>query len=91
MLTAGAAGGVAVAGQLVIRWRLAGKGMRRVGLIGESVHHGPWRGPREGQGGQSVLVRGPAGAIIVIQGQVGHVWAGGKSGGRYHGKHVIKH
>lgn len=73
VLTAGAAGGVAVAGQLVIWRRLAGEGMRWVGLIGESVHHGPWRGPRERQGGQSVLVRGPAGAIIVIQGQVGHV------------------
>lgn len=73
MLTAGAAGGVAVAGQLVIGGRLAGEGMRRVGLIGESVHHGPRRGPRERQGSQSVLVRGPAGAIVVIQGQVGHV------------------
>lgn len=91
VLTAGASGGVAVAGQLVIRWRLAGEGMRWVGLIGERVHHGPRGGPRERQGGQRVLVRGPAGAIVVIQGQVGHVWAGAKSGGSEHGTHAILH
>lgn len=91
VLAAGAAGGVAVAGQLVIRWRLAGEGVRWVGLIGERVHHGPRGGPGERQGGQSVLVRGPAGAIVVVQGQVGHVWAGGKSGGSEHGTHAIVH
>lgn len=56
VLAAGAAGGVAVAGELVVRRRLAGEGMCGVGLIGEGVHHGPRGGPRERQGGQGVLV-----------------------------------
>lgn len=56
VLAAGAAGGVAVAGELVVRRWLAGEGMCWVGLIGESVHHGPRGGPRERQGGQGVLV-----------------------------------
>ena len=56
VLTASAPGGVAVAGELVVRRRLAGVGMCRVGLIGEGVHHGPWGGPREWQGSQGVLV-----------------------------------
>jgi len=76
VLAAGAAGGVAVAGELVVRRGLAGEGVCRVGLVGEGVHHGPGRGPGEGQGGQRVLVRGPAGAVVVVQGEVGHVWAG---------------
>lgn len=56
VLTAGAAGGVAVAGELVVRRWLAGEGMCGVGLIGEGVHHGPRGGPGERQGSQSVLV-----------------------------------
>lgn len=56
VLAAGAAGGVAVAGELVVRRRLAGEGMCRVRLIGKGVHHGPWGGPRERQRGQGVLV-----------------------------------
>lgn len=78
VLAAGAARGVAVAGELVVRRWLAGVGMCRVRLIGEGVHHGPWGGPRERQWGQSVLVWGPTGAIIVIQRQVGHVCVGDK-------------
>ncbi len=56
VLAAGAAGGVAVAGELVVRRRLAAEGVRRVGLVGEGVHHGPRGGPGERQGGQGVLV-----------------------------------
>lgn len=56
MLTASTAGSVAVAGELVVWRRLAGEGMRGVGLVGEGVHHGPWGSPGEGQGGQGVLV-----------------------------------
>lgn len=56
MLTASAARSVAVAGELVVRRRLAGEGMRGVGLVWEGVHHGPWGGPGKGQGGQGVLI-----------------------------------
>lgn len=76
VLAAGAAGGVAVAAELVIRRWLAGEGRCWVGLIGEGVHHRPWRGPGEGQRGQGVLVGGPAGTVVVIQGQFGHVCTG---------------
>lgn len=48
MLTASAAGSVAVAGELMVRRRLAGEGMCGVGLVGEGVHHGPWGGPGKG-------------------------------------------
>lgn len=56
VLAARAAGGVAVAAELVVRRRLAGVRMCRVRLVGEGVHHGPWRRAREWQGGQGVLV-----------------------------------
>lgn len=56
VLAARAAGGVAVAGELVVRRWLAGEGMCGVRLIGEGVHHGPRGGPRERQWGQGVLV-----------------------------------
>lgn len=78
VLAARAARGVAVAGELVVRRRLAGEGVRWVRLVGEGVHHGPRGRSREGQGSQSVLVWGSARAVIVIQGQVCHVWAGDK-------------
>lgn len=78
MLAAGASGGVAVAGELVVRRGLAGVRVGGVGLVGEGVHHGPGRGTGEGQRGQGVLVGGPAGAVVVVQGQVGHVCVGGE-------------
>ncbi len=56
MLAAGAAGGVAVAGELVVGGWLAGEGVCWVGLVGEGVHHGPRGGPRKRQGGQGVLI-----------------------------------
>lgn len=56
MLAAGTTRGVAVAGELVVRRRLAGEGMRGVRLVGEGVHHGPGGGAREGQRSQGVLV-----------------------------------
>lgn len=56
VLAARAARGVAVAGELVVRRRLAGVRMGGVRLIGEGVHHGPGGGARERQGGQGVLV-----------------------------------
>lgn len=83
VLAAGAAWGVAVASELVVRRWLAGVGMCRVGLVGEGVHHGPRGGPREWQRGQRVLVWGPTGAIIVIQWQVGHV-CGRYGGGEWY-------
>lgn len=73
VLAAGAAGGVAVAGEFVVRRRLAGVGVGGVGLVGKGVHHGPRSGAREGQGGQGVLVGGAAGAVVVVQGQISHV------------------
>ena len=74
VLAACASRGVAVASELVVRRGLARVGVRGVGLVGEGVHQGPRRSPRERQRGQRVLVRGPAGAVVVIQGEVGHVW-----------------
>lgn len=56
VLTASAARGVGVAGELMVRRWLTGIGMCSVGLIGEGVHHGPRGGPREGKWGQSVLI-----------------------------------
>lgn len=35
--------------------------------------HGPRRSPRVWQRGQSVLVRGSAGTVVIMEGQVGHV------------------
>lgn len=38
--------------------------------------HGPRRSPRVWQRGQSVLVRGSAGTVVIMEGQVGHVCGG---------------
>lgn len=51
VLAACASGGIAVAGELVVRRWLAGEGMRWVRLIGEGVHHGPRGGTGKRQGG----------------------------------------
>lgn len=56
VLAAGAAGGVAVAGELVVRRGLAGVRVGGVRLIGEGVHHGPGGGAGGWQRGQRVLV-----------------------------------
>lgn len=56
VLAASASWGVAIAGELVVGWGLAGVGVCRVWLIGEGVHHGPGRSPRERQGSQGVLI-----------------------------------
>lgn len=74
VLAAGAPRGVAVAGELMVRRWLTGEGMRGVWLVGEGVHHGPRGSAWERQWSQGVLVWGPAGTVVVVQGQVGHVW-----------------
>lgn len=48
-------------------------------LVGES--HGPRGGPRVRQWGQCVLVRGTAGAVVIVEGQVGHVCGGQERAG----------
>lgn len=78
MLAARAARSKAVAAEFMVRRWLAGVGMRCVGLVGEGVHHRPRGGTGERQGGESVLIRGAAGAVVVVQRQVGHVWVGSK-------------
>lgn len=78
VLAAGAAPAIAVA-QLREAWVwVVGVRGRRV-LVGES--HGPGGGPRVRQRGQRVLVRGAAGAVVIVEGQVGHVCGGDRRGG----------
>lgn len=78
VLTAGAAPAVAVP-QLREAWvRVVGVRGRRI-LVGES--HGPRGSPRVRQRGQSVLVRGTAGAVVIVEGQVGHVCGGQERAG----------
>lgn len=78
VLTAGAAPAVAVP-QLREAWvRVVGVRGWRV-LVRES--HGPRGRPRVRQRGQCVLVRGSAGAIVVVEGQVGHVCGGQERAG----------
>lgn len=73
VLTAGTAPAVAVP-QLREAWvRVVGVRGRWI-LVRES--HGPRGGPRVWQRGQGVLVRGTAGAIVIVEGQVGHVCGG---------------
>lgn len=79
VLTAGTAPAVAVAQLREARVRVVGVRGRWV-LVRES--HGPRSGPRVRQRGQRVLVRSTTGAVVVVQGQVGHVCGGvlGESG-----------
>lgn len=73
VLTAGAAPAIAVP-QLGEAWvRVVGVRGRRV-LVRES--HGPRGSPWVRQRGQRVLVGGAAGAIMIVEGEVGHVCGG---------------
>lgn len=83
LLTSCAAATIAEARVLVRRWE-AGRGARV--LVGVALTQGP-RGGRMGQGGQRVLIRGPAGAAVEVQGceiwregWVGEGSVGGPSG-----------
>lgn len=75
LLTPCAAATVAEARVLVRRWE-AGRGARV--LVGVALTQGP-RGGRMGQGGQRVLIRGPAGAAVEVQGC--KIWRAGGAGG----------
>lgn len=73
LLTPGTAAAIAEAGVLV-RGREAGRGPRV--LVGVALAQGP--GGRVGQWGQRVLVRGPAGAAVEVQGF--EIWQEGTAG-----------